>query len=786
MTLSASQSQIEETSGSTVSITATANRTVNETVLIDLETSGSAKHGVDYELASEAIRIPARSTTGQVQLSPIQDWDVDPGETATIKVGQLAGNLEAGQPNMITIELEDGPVPADYKESISADLRVYSDFNIDRDSVTFNLRTYNLGASDSSSTQLDLVLRTDLSNASTNVFSTSFSVPGLAAYHTYSRSVEVPLAALPASTSLYGFAVLGRTQEETSSASRYGHDYIGFSLDSDRRVITKCQSDASPSVQTGTDPLFSDQWHLSNTGQSAFASFGGIAGADLSMEATLNSGPYGENVRVAVVDTGLEQCHPDLLKSVEDNASYNFAADTQQLSPWFGAVRTDAFNPYSLGDHGTAIAGIIASSLNNGVGVRGVAPSALIRGYNFLSSWNGTHASSLGSSTMNPNSSDVAVFNMSYGSLGSQRNPSTWFTNVFVHGVTVLREGLGAIYVKSAGNGFGRCLSIEHDLRSELGCRASNSDSTNNLPYLIIVGGFNADDERASYASSGGNLWITAPSGQYGSTSPAVVTTDQQGLDRGYDVLISRGLALDDESNDGGNYISTFNGTSSSAPMVAGAVATILSANPDLTWRDVKDILASTARRIDAEIPPIRIAFGGGRPHTFRHGWIQNDAGYWFHNWFGFGAVDLDAAVTMARSYPSDTRGDFTESDWFSTIDGLSIPDFNSDGVVSSVDVTDLPSNATIEAVVARVVGTHEFLSDLSITLISPSGTESVLNPAFNDSLAGDTDLVWQLLSNAFYGESPNGSWSLKIVDAHSDHDGELQEWSIRFYYGLD
>ena len=61
---------------------------------------------------------------------------------------------------------------------------------------------------------------------------------------------------------------------------------------------------------------------------------------------------------------------------------------------------------------------------------------------------------------------------------------------------------------------------------------------------------------------------------------------------------------------------------------------------------------------------------------------------------------------------------------------------------------------------------THPFTNDLGIHLVSPSGTESILNPAFNEVLAGNADLDWHLLSNAFYGESPNGEWMLKVVDA--------------------
>lgn len=784
MTLSAAQLQIDEVSDSSITIVATADRSVEQPAIIRLNVSGSAQRGIDYELSSNLIRIPAQSTSGSLRLVPILDWDVDPGEVATIAIGELSGNLVAGQSNSVSIELGDGPVPPNYKENISADLRVFADISVERDSITFDLNVYNLGAADSSTTQLNLVLRTHLADSNSVVFSRRFSIPPIASKHVYSRSVTVPLLTLPASTSLYGFALLNRTVEEISNSSRIGYDYVGFSLDAERRVLTRCQSDEGSVVQTGPDPLFSDQWHLLNTGQSSFASTGGTEGADLNMESTLAAGPQGENVVVAVVDTGLEQCHPDLRDNVEEDASYNFAADPTKSNPWYGAVSTDAYNPYTLGDHGTSVAGIVTASADNGIGGRGVAPLALLRGYNYLSSQRGTSASSLGASSSSPNSSDVHVFNMSWGSFGSQRNPSSLLRDVFQHGTTALRDGLGAVYVKAAGNGFGSCLSIEHEVRTELGCRSSNSDSTNNLPYLIVTGGFNADDEKASYASVGSNLWITAPSGQYGATSPAVVTTDQQGLDRGYDVLAFRGLATENAMNDGGNYISTFNGTSSSAPMVTGAVATILSENSELSWRDVKHILASTARRLHEGILPVRIAFGGGRPHTFRNGWTENEAGHWFHNWYGFGAVDLDAAVEMARTYPTDLLGELEESSWTTMTETLSIPDFNSDGISSTLLVSGLGAGASIEAVVVHVLGSHEFLPDLSLTLTSPAETESILNPSFNDALAGDSQLNWELLSNAFYGESPNGTWKLKIVDAHTDHIGELREWSIRFYYG--
>ena len=47
------------------------------------------------------------------------------------------------------------------------------------------------------------------------------------------------------------------------------------------------------------------------------------------------------------------------------------------------------------------------------------------------------------------------------------------------------------------------------------------------------------------------------------------------------------------------NYTASLNGTSFSAPIVSGAIALILEANPNLNWRQVKYILAQTAKKID-------------------------------------------------------------------------------------------------------------------------------------------------------------------------------------------
>ena len=83
-------------------------------------------------------------------------------------------------------------------------------------------------------------------------------------------------------------------------------------------------------------------------------------------------------------------------------------------------------------------------------------------------------------------------------------------------------------------------------------------------------------------------------------------------------------------------YRDDFNGTSAAAPMVSGVVALMLQANPRLTWRDVPIILARTARRVDAQS-------AGWKPY--------HQLAY--HHEYGFGVVDAQAAVRMARHWRS-------------------------------------------------------------------------------------------------------------------------------------
>ena len=624
------------------------------------------------------------------------------------------------------------------------------------------------------------------------IFQKPFSTESLDAGETYYVGVYIVAADIDEA-----IAVADLSDEEFRAGIQ-----TGFTLDGVNRVQQVCVESGRGSVDGVPDPLRPRQWHLHNTGQSAFAQRPGVAGEDLRMAGVLSDGPTGRGVTVAVVDTGMEICHPDLKAGVEAGASFNFNASLAEpgASPsWTpGADPFDPFNFDPKGDHGTGVAGLIAAAANNATGGRGVAPGVSLRGYNMLAVLDRDNTlrallDSLGASAYEPDSSDVDVFNMSIGDIATPRlfalNASVDEELLFSHGVRHLRSGLGALYVKAAGNEFDDCGIfdvLDFPVQAQIGCYSSDADPWHNLPYLIVVGAFNAHGQKSSYSSAGSNLWISAPGGEYGDLEAALLSTDQMGWKRGYGVLQDDPLDEEWTVNPHGDYTGLMNGTSAATPNVSGGIAVLLEQAPRLTWRDVKHILATTARRIDPDIEAVEEPFGGNA-RTLRLPWAVNSAGYAFHNWYGFGALDLDAALELARRYTPDSLGAFRQSGWFDSTAPLAIPDHDGTGATQPLQVGGLRRDAHIEAVVVELHTDHAAPYELGIHLVSPHGTRSVLNQVFNTSLEGfqDTGLPgWRLLSNAFYGENPNGDWRIDVFDAAEGDTGDLKAWRLRFYYG--
>lgn len=796
----------------TVSLSAPALRTVEVT----LAGGGTATLGGDYEFAgsvaadsdggnaSAQVVIEAGADNATTMLESIPDFDEEGSESIDISVVSANGSRFNGSGPSVSLELlDEGAMFADVKDRLtSATFVLFNNFRQTGTDYEFHFAVINFGAVTTDSTTMIAWINYE-----------DFAPGQLLGRPLVSRRFRVP--SLPPGAGVRGHISLPNWIQirwgpgiYTATAIVYAPrgDYFsraGRFVDRHSLLVPDrggnpftCQDFMRPVSPGAEDPLRPQQWNLENTGQAAFALIGGVPGEDLGMTETLANGPTGRGVEIAVVDTGLDICHPDLRDNMTPQASYNFNAEA-----WPRSDATDPFNPTASGDHGTSVAGLIAATANNGIGIRGVAPGARVRGYNFLSAFNRGRDStilldSLGASKSNPDSASVHIFNMSYGFLhGLQGNSSRPLVDVLTEGVTNLRDGRGALYVKAAGNGYRYCFGLRRQYTfadqdapyrpsNALGCSSANSDYNNNLPQMIVVGGFNAHGRRASYSAAGANLWVTAPAGEYGDFEPAMVTTEQAGPHRGADinsgVIDLEGGAVDPH----GDYRSTFSGTSAATPNTAGAVALLLEAQPDLTWRDVKHILARTGRQIDPDIEPVRIAFGG-KPAVLRRGWITNAAGYNFHNWYGFGAVSVDAAVEMARTITPDNLGELTQME-FGHEGSVTIPDNDGKGAAQVLTVSGVSESANIEAVQLIIRATHDFPNDLGVTVISPAGTESIVNPIYNDALTSDPGGFrdWSLLTNAFYGESPNGDWTLRVIDAAPGDIGSLDGWTLNFWLG--
>ena len=573
------------------------------------------------------------------------------------------------------------------------------------------------------------------------------------------------------------------------------------------------------------DPLYAYQWHLKNTGQSAFAVNRGIAGEDMNVAEAISMNVKGQGVVIAVVDDGLEIAHPDLVNNTVKGGSYNLITGTVDPTPFLGS-----------NGHGTAVGGIIAAQGWNDIGGRGVAPEAKLIGFNFLDQdptgavksvqTFENFAKSHGASAFSDN---ARIFNQSYGySVPFPHGFDEDELEVYRDITTESFDGKGSIFVKSAGNGYdyyrygtfwlpGDYFSATDESPANHGLpfHNSNMSSDNANVYNLVVSAINAKGELSSYSSVGSNIFVTAPGGEYGKDNPAIVTTDRAGCENGYAITEDRpntpfhgGLHPLNESCD---YTSTMNGTSSAAPNTTGAVALIMSANPNLTWRDVREVLAKTATKVDADILAKTVTIGDAEDapvYAAIPAWSENAAGYSFHNLYGFGRVNVSEAVKLAKAYTEDL-GEYVVTQWQATDElAKAIPDADINGVSDTQVVED---DLVIEAVQIELTADHLRLPDLAVELISPAGTKSVLMTPYNglvyqgvmdttdpdDTVTGYDETP--MLSNAFYGESSKGEWTIKLIDVNSgeytflkydtgyitipnEADGKLKGWSIRFH----
>jgi subtilisin family serine protease len=540
--------------------------------------------------------------------------------------------------------------------------------------------------------------------------------------------------------------------------------------------LSKFQSESSLAI---LDPLLKYAWHLENIGQKIFAATAGTAGFDLNLLTTWKQQIYGSGVVVQVSDDGLEDTHEDL----HGNFPYLSTSKDYTLSSPYTST-TSA--PRGVDDnHGTSVAGLIAAVGWNGVGSRGVAPKAHLTIANLLSS----AVTITNAKKIDQAGGTFDISNMSWGSTqDAVYTINAAYNSQLKSMITSGRSGRGSIFVKASGNDFG----VFCNGSTTTYCIGnSNFDSDNAIPYIIAVGALDASGQSATYSSTGSNVWISSFGGEFGSDTPAMLTTDRSTCSKGYSVS-SENQSFENgtsSENRNCNYTSTFNGTSSAAPVLSGVIALILEANPLLTWREVKYILAKSATvdgyQVGSISNPLGLTYPNG--YEWEQMWITNSAQFKFHNWYGFGRVNVDGAIALALAAKTTpiNLGTYTETNWnvahAHTGLNAAIPDNNAAGVTNTINVV---TNLRVEAVQIRVAITHADISELALELTSPSGVKSILVNAKN-SLTGISNYMGEtFLTNAFYQESTVGSWTLRVVDTTTGNVGTLTSFELNFFGG--
>ncbi|EKO39845.1 MAG: regulatory P domain of subtilisin-like proprotein convertase [Solidesulfovibrio magneticus str. Maddingley MBC34] len=504
------------------------------------------------------------------------------------------------------------------------------------------------------------------------------------------------------------------------------------------------------------DPLFSQQWYLLNTGQN-----GGTPGVDLNVLPVWND-YTGKGITVAVVDQGVEYAHPDLAANVNTFISFS------------GSINGNDGQPVTSDDsHGVAVAGEIAAVAGNGIGGVGVAFDATLASvYIDLSETASDADLNAGFTavlTQAVNSYDVINNSWGYGGVFHNFNDiaNQGVSEALTNAVTYGRDGLGVVVVFAAGN------DREKDYDA-------NADNLTNSPYTIAVAAIDNAGKVSSYSTPGASILVAAPSSSdyYTLETTVIPAANEDEEDQIVQKLVPHTygevVTSDRVGENGyntapspqGDYAYDFGGTSAAAPQVAGVVALMLEANPELGYRDVQDILALTARNTDASGSWAingATTWNGGGMHTSR------DVGY--------GLVDATAAVRLAETWDAQS----TTANLMTYTGEAHAQSTLGDGTGSASSSITLPAGISVERAEVVLDLNDADASDLVIVLTSPSGTRSTLFDAAGLNVAYPANFA--MTSTQYLGESSQGVWTITVLDTKADgSSASFGGWKLNLY----
>jgi len=259
-------------------------------------------------------------------------------------------------------------------------------------------------------------------------------------------------------------------------------------------------------------------------------------GADHNTVAPIDGIDERVDVGIAIIDTGINQAHPDL--NVKGGACF-------VVTSFFGIVTSTCSSPEDDNGHGTHVAGI-AAALDNDIGVVGVAPGARLYAVKVLGqNGNGSLSNVIKGIdwvTQNAGALKIKVANMSLGASGTDDGNCGRSNNDPLHTAICNSVAAGVTYVVAAGNSTADAKNTIPAAYAEVITVSALADTDGQPGGLGPVSTRGADDTFATFSNYGPGVDLIAPGVNI------------------YSIYLNGGYA-------------TLSGTSMAAPHVAGAAA---------------------------------------------------------------------------------------------------------------------------------------------------------------------------------------------------------------------
>ncbi len=470
------------------------------------------------------------------------------------------------------------------------------------------------------------------------------------------------------------------------------------------------------------DTLFDQQWNMTRI----------RAGGKFTSAWDFSIGS--NNVIICILDSGCDLTHPDLQGQF---ATQGVRLDTMMAD---GSPITPPIASNTNIAHGTACAGIAAASFNNSLGIAGMAGNCRILPLAFVR-W---RAAELTRGINFASSNGANIISMSFR----------------FNGLTLPQQILvnGAIQ-NASNNGLLMCAATGNANMNAVDFPASN-------PLVMAVGATDQDDNRKTPSSPDGEPWGSNFGTEVSVVAPGVLipTSDVQGMD-GFDA---------------GDFTTTFNGTSSATPQVAGLAALIWSLFPSLTSTQVRTRIERNADKVGTV--PFAITTGhpnGTWNNEMGHGRINalksliRKEDLWIA-WKGSGNENLnimnvnapDEKIILDETSdlaPSLTA--FRDSFWIawkgSGNENLNVMDvFNPISKVVLNETTDEAPSLTRNADLLMLGWKGSGNENLNTMQVIPSGTKKVLNETSDTGPA-----IIRFKSSFWIAWKGSGNDNLNVMD---------------------